>query len=86
MLTSAVAYIDTSDPGNPGWAYRLRYDGGTGTEESGELAADSTASARRELRDLVASILGDSDADYATAEDGITIADDSESIRWVRPC
>jgi hypothetical protein len=40
-LTAAIAYVDTQDPSNTGWAYRLDFE--CGHQESGELDSETDA-------------------------------------------
>jgi hypothetical protein len=72
-LTIARAYIDSQDPADVGWAYRLTLS--DGHEESGPLdsALDDASGALSELRALVTAYdgaWGGLDVDVATSEGG----------------
>lgn len=50
-LTSAIAYTDSQDSSDVGWAYRLRYS--DGHEESGPMDATTRPQAKAELRAMI---------------------------------
>ena len=63
FLDLAIAFFDTSDRNNDGWAYRLTYS--DGHEESGPMDATDGDEALTELWDLVADNAGSDDGSVA---------------------
>lgn len=70
-LTSAIAYTDSQDSSDVGWAYRLRYS--DGHEESGPMDAQTRGQARGELRAMI---------ETAGVQDVVIERDDDGDLTW----